>query len=145
VADWVKYGSIQDLSGVLPVDPISALTITSQAGGNMLAPQGNANAMTAPGTEPVDTMQKHLNQVLEDPTITPSNAAEIEPADDGKPQASGQAGYHPAKAAWAPTTVPKTVRKAQKLCLPRTGRAREHRRPPSGTSSGRPSRCRTSG
>lgn len=108
---WVNHGSCKDLSHIQPVDPVTALAPTSQAGGNMLAQEGNDNAMTAPGSEPVDNLNDHQSQVHEDPTIVPSNSAEIEPADDGKPQASGQASYSAPPAAWKYRVIPDVVRK----------------------------------
>ena len=110
VAEWVSSSSCRDLSGILPVDPVSALVPTSQAGGNMLA--SNENAMTAPGSQPVDNLQDHQSQVLEDPSIEVSNKAPIAPGTDGKPQASGQASYSAPKPAWERTTVPEITRKA---------------------------------
>jgi hypothetical protein len=99
---------MQDLSGLLP-DPISALVPTSQEGGNMQA--SNEQAMTAPGSEPVDVMHQAGDYFGNDPTVTPSNAAVIEPATDGKPQASGQAHeYSPPSPAWKATGTPNVVR-----------------------------------
>lgn len=111
MADWVNKGSYQDLShGIFPVDPITALAPTSQAGGNMLAQEGNDNAMTAPGSPPVDELQPRLSQVNEDPTITPANSAQIKPGDDGKPQASKNQGHLPPAPAWKATAKPDVVR-----------------------------------
>lgn len=110
--EWDSKSSCKDLSNLLPHDPITALAPTSQAGGNMLAQEGNDDAMTAPGSPPVDNLQDHQSQVLEDPTITPSNKVEIEPSDDGKPPATEMVGYQASKPAWSPTTTPHIVRKA---------------------------------
>src|SRR5205814_9050932 len=76
--------TMQDLSNILPVDPVSALAPTSQAGGNMLS--SNEEAMTAPGSQPVDVLTDR--DVQSDPKITPSNKAEIAPGTDGKPKAT---------------------------------------------------------
>lgn len=109
--EWTSHSSCKDLSdSVFPVDPITALAPTSQAGGNMLAQEGNDNAMTAPGSEPVDNLDDHLSQVHEDPTITPSNKSEIEAGTSGKPNARTDS-VPAAKPAWVQTTVPDVVRK----------------------------------
>lgn len=100
---------MQDLSGLFPKDPISALTPTSQEGGNMRA--SNEEAMTAPGSQPVDVMHPAGDYFGNDPTITPSNDVAIAPGTDGKPQASGQAHeYSPAPPAWKATGTPGVVR-----------------------------------
>jgi hypothetical protein len=102
---------MQDLSNLLPGDPISALVPTSQEGGNMRAT--NEQAMTAPGSPPVDVMQPAGEYFHNDPTVSQSNADVITPASDGKPQASGQAsGYSPAPPAWKATSTPGVVRQA---------------------------------
>jgi len=104
---------MKDLSSLLPGDPISALVPTSQEGGNMRA--SNEQAMTAPGSQPVDIMQPAGTYFLNDPTVTPSNSSAIEPGTDGKPQASGQSrGYAPGAPAWTGTSSPDTVRKPEK-------------------------------
>jgi hypothetical protein len=62
-----------------------SLTVTSQAGGNMSS--SSKNAMTAPGSEPVDPVQPASKQG--DPALDiPATA--IKPGTNGKPQASGQ-------------------------------------------------------
>jgi hypothetical protein len=45
---------MEDLSHLLPGSPVTALTPTSQAGGNMMS--SNDLAMTAPGGRPVDPL-----------------------------------------------------------------------------------------
>lgn len=102
---------MQDLSKVVfASDPISALVPTSQEGGNMRA--SNEDAMTAPGSVPVDVMQGPGEYFHNDPNITVSNATAIQPASDGKQQASGQArGYSPGAPAWAPVNPPVVQRK----------------------------------
>ena len=99
---------MQDLSNILPVDPVSALAPTSQAGGNMLS--SNEEAMTAPRSQPVDVLTDR--DVQSDPKITPSNKAEIAPGTDGKPKAT-QAGK-PQGARWTPTTTPTVVARAER-------------------------------
>lgn len=111
MVDWENKGSYKDLSNLLPVDPITALAPTSQAGGNMLAQEGNDNAMTAPGSPPVDNMNDHLSQVHEDPTITPSNKTKIEPSDDGKPQSTDEIGYSARHPSWQPPVPPSVKRR----------------------------------
>lgn len=101
---------MQDLSSLLPGDPVSALVPTSQEGGNMRA--SNEQAMTAPGSVPVDVMQPAGEYFHNDPTMNVSNEAVIEPADDGKPQASGQANRpQPPAPRWKSTSAPEVVRK----------------------------------
>jgi hypothetical protein len=74
---------VKDLSNLLPGDPVTALAPTSQAGGNMMS--DNKLAGTAPGSQPVDPLPPAKEQA--DPKITASNAAPIQPGDDGKPSA----------------------------------------------------------
>lgn len=101
---------MQDLSSLLPGDPISVLAPTSQEGGNMRA--SNEQAMTAPGSVPVDVMQPAGEYFHNDPTINVSNDDVIDPADDGKPQASTQIGPVPASAPrWTSASTPAVVRK----------------------------------
>lgn len=102
---------MQDLSKtVFASDPISVLVPTSQEGGNMRA--SNEDAMTAPGSVPVDVMQGPGEYFHNDPHVTVSNATAIQPADDGKQQASGQArGYNPLPPAWTNVSSPVVQRK----------------------------------
>ena len=72
---------MQDLSSVLPGDPITALVPTSQAGGNMMS--SNKQAMTAPGSEPVDPLPDRSEQG--NPKVDVSGSKR-QPGDDGKPQ-----------------------------------------------------------
>lgn len=106
--DWVNKGSYQDISSVLPGDPMSALVPTSQEGGNMRA--SNEQAMTAPGSVPVDVIQPAGEYFHNDPTLTASNATAIQPADDGKPQARTDSVPAPSPR-WAMTTRPDVKRK----------------------------------
>lgn len=110
--DWASNGSCQDLSNaIFSKDPVSVLVPTSQEGGNMQA--SNEEAMTAPGSAPVDIMEKAGHYFSNDPTITPTDGTLIEPSTDGKPQASGQANRpeYPAPA-WKYRAVPEVARKA---------------------------------
>lgn len=59
---------MEDVSSLLPGDPITALSPTSQAGGNMMS--SNRYAMTAPGSQPTDPLPPAKDQG--DPKITPS-------------------------------------------------------------------------
>lgn len=59
---------MQDLSHLCNPDPISSLTPTSMAAGNMES--SNANAMTAPGSPPVDPLPPAAEQ--DDPDIVAS-------------------------------------------------------------------------
>jgi hypothetical protein len=111
MADWVSSGSYQDLSkGIFSRDPISVLVPTSQEGGNMQA--SNEEAMTAPGSVPVDIMQPAGSYFSNDPTVTPSDGTAITPGTDGKPPARGEGWVPPGKPAWGRTTVPGITRKA---------------------------------
>lgn len=109
---------VQDLSkAVFASDPISALVPTSQEGGNMRA--SNMDAMTAPGSVPVDVMQGPGEYFHNDPHVTVSNATAIQPASDGKQQASGQArGYNPAPPAWTSVSSPAVQRKPMTVANP---------------------------
>lgn len=88
---------MEDLSHVIPSDPVTALVPTSQAGGNMTS--SSKMAMTAPGSPPVDPVPGASEQG--DPAVRPSNSTRIEPGDDGHPQP--KAGYSPGRPAWART------------------------------------------
>ena len=128
MADWVNRGSYKDLSGdLLPGDPISALVPTSQHGGNQVWSQ--EHAMTAPGG-PSGDLGNDLNEavVVDPPEIEPANKTQIEPADDGKPQASGQSGYSPPAPAWGYRKPPETVRKPMLWQKPRSGMSSGRRR-----------------
>lgn len=57
---------MEDLSGKLTSDPVTALAPTSQAGGNMMS--SNRFAMTAPGSPPTDPLPPSKDQG--DPAIT---------------------------------------------------------------------------
>lgn len=94
--EWDNKGSVKDLSNLLPQDPISALSPTSQEGGNQQS--SNADAMTAPGSQPVDILKDRDVQV--DPKVEVSNKTKIEPSDDGKPQSTDMIGYQPSRPAW---------------------------------------------
>jgi hypothetical protein len=106
--NWENKGSCKDLSNLLPQDPISALSPTSQEGGNQQS--SNEDAMTAPGSQPVDVLKDRDVQV--DPKIEASNKRQIEPTDDGKPLTTEQIGYQARKAAWQPPVPPSVKRKA---------------------------------
>jgi hypothetical protein len=97
---------MQDVSHFLPSDPITALSPSSMAAGNMVS--SNKFAMTAPGSDPVDPLPPAKDQG--DPSINVSGPV-IPPGTSGKPQASKQAGHvKPGTPAWGPTTVPNVVR-----------------------------------
>lgn len=97
---------MQDLSNLAK----NSMWVTSQAGGNMLA--SNAEAMTAPGSQPVDNLNDHQSQVHENPAVENSNAEQIPSGTSGKPQASGQQGPAPRpRPAWGPVTTPDVLRK----------------------------------
>jgi len=99
-------GSYQDLSA-MPLAK-SSMWPSSQAAGNMTS--SNAQAMTAPGSDPVDPLPDRAEQG--DPSVTVGKA--IPPGTDGKPQASGQAGPAPRRrAAWGRTTTPDVLREKQ--------------------------------
>jgi hypothetical protein len=104
MADWVNNGSCQDLSDVLPGDPISVLAPTSQEGGNQQS--SNELAMTAPGSQPVDILKDRETQV--DPKIEPTNSTQIKPGTDGKPQPGND--HLPSAPSWGKTTAPSVVR-----------------------------------
>ena len=95
---------MQDLSKLAA----DSMWVTSQAGGNMLA--GNEKAMTAPGSQPVDNLNYHVSQMIEDPTVEDSNAVRIPPATSGKPQASGQQGFTARRPAWGEPVANEVVR-----------------------------------
>lgn len=97
---------MEDLSRILPGDPITALVPTSQAGGNMAS--DSKLAMTAPGSPPVDPLPPAKQQG--DPAITVSNAAPVRTGTSGKPRAGATQGYRPGAPAWTRTTTPGTVR-----------------------------------
>jgi hypothetical protein len=97
---WVNNGSMQDLSDLAE----NSMWPTSQAGGNMQS--SNREAMTAPGSEPVDPVPDRSEQG--DPHIDLAEA--MPPGTDGKPEVTGQQReYTPGTPSWKPTTRPKTV------------------------------------
>lgn len=99
---------MQDLSSLLPGDPVTVLAPVSMAGGNMMS--DNQLAMTAPGSPPVDPLPPAKEQA--DPRITVSNSTPIRPGGDGKPKARN--GWSPPGApAWTRTTDPDVIRDSQ--------------------------------
>jgi hypothetical protein len=77
---------------------------TSQSGGNRMC--SNSEAMTAPGSSPVDPEIPSAQQ--SDPSVT--IPAPMPSGTSGKPQASKQDSYHPARPAWGATTIPDVIR-----------------------------------
>lgn len=98
---WVNVGSYKDISEYAE----DSIWPTSQAAGNMQS--STRLAMSAPGSDPVDPLPDRAEQG--DPTI--DLGAKMPPGEDGKPQASGQASYTPARDRWTRTTVPDVVRR----------------------------------
>lgn len=72
----------------------NSITVTSQAGGNMTS--SNEEAMTAPGSEPVDPLPDREHQ--SDPALDMGPRRPV--SDDGKPQPQG---YAPAARQWKNT------------------------------------------
>jgi hypothetical protein len=98
---------MEDLTHLLPGDPITALSPTSMAGGNMVS--DSRLAMTAPGSPPVDPLPPSKEQ--SDPKITASNPTPIQPGDSGKPKAHAVTGdWRPGPPAWGVTTTPMVSR-----------------------------------
>jgi hypothetical protein len=98
---------VQDLSSILPSDPVTALVPTSQAGGNMTS--DSKLALTAPGSEPVDPLPPAKQQA--DPRVSPSNSRPVRPGTSGKPRAS--AGNLPrSRPSWSKTTTPEVIRES---------------------------------
>jgi hypothetical protein len=91
---------MQDLSPLAK----DSMWASSQAGGNMTST--NRQAMTAPGSPPVDPLIDRASQG--DPTV--QLGEQMKTGTSGKPQASGQASFTPTPVRWGPTTVPKVVR-----------------------------------
>lgn len=84
---------MQDLSHLAD----GSLTVTSQAGGNMMS--GRNKAMSAPGSQPVDPLPPAKEQgdpVLDEPS------KQTRPGDDGKPRAKA-GDYRPPAPAWKNT------------------------------------------
>jgi hypothetical protein len=77
---------------------------SSQAAGNTTS--SSREAMTAPGSPPVDPMPGQAEQ--SDPTV--KLGAQMPVATSGKPQASRQSSYTPGPVEWGPVTVPQVVR-----------------------------------
>ncbi len=61
-------------------------------------------------SEGSDDLGAYSAPVELDPVGSVSDSGDSKPGTDGKPQASGQQGYHPGPPAWKPTTVPDVVR-----------------------------------
>jgi len=91
---------VQDLSGLAE----DSMWPSSMAGGNMTS--SNREAMTAPGSPPVDPLIDREDQG--DPTVR--LGSQMKTGTSGKPQASGQASYTPSPVRWGKTTVPDVVR-----------------------------------
>jgi len=104
MADWVNNGSYQDLSNLA----LKSLAVTSQEGGNMRA--SSEEAMTAPGSQPVDVMESAGHYFSNDPTIEMTNDTQIKPGTDGKPKARGTAAPAPGAPDWGKTSAPNVVR-----------------------------------
>lgn len=100
---WENQGSYQDLSELSR----NSMWPTSQAAGNMTS---NADeAMTAPGSEPVDPLPDRDHQG--NPTVKLGTARQ--PGDDGKPSARGTAGDPGLpEPSWKSTTRPQVVRRS---------------------------------
>jgi hypothetical protein len=98
---------MEDLSHLLPGDPITALAPTSQAGGNMMS--DNKLAHTAPGSQPVDPLPPAKEQA--DPEISASNSSQIKPGTTGKPDARA-GGMTASPPAWSKTTRPEVIRES---------------------------------
>lgn len=99
--EWQNSGSYEDLSAM----PLAKTSMwpTSQAAGNMTS--SSENAMTAPGSDPVDPLPDRSEQG--DPAV--KLGAEIPPGTDGKPKAGTAApGYSPP--AWKRAGRPRVVR-----------------------------------
>jgi hypothetical protein len=95
MADWVNNGSCQDLSSLAK----NSLAPTSQAGGNMVS--SNEEAMTAPGSQPVDVLTDR--DVQSDPAIEMSNSTPVKPGTDGNPQPGND--HLPPAPAWGKTSA----------------------------------------
>jgi hypothetical protein len=80
---------MQDLSEMARNGP----WVTSQAAGNMTS--SNDEAMTAPGSQPVDPLPDRADQG--DPKVTSSDDVPV-----GTPAARVTAGYNPAAIIWKP-------------------------------------------
>lgn len=81
---------MQDLSSLAK----NSMWVTSQAGGNMQC--SNKQAMTAPGSQPVDRLSDQL--VQEDPTVEVGTQTKV--GTDGKRQAKGENWSPPGAPAW---------------------------------------------
>jgi len=100
---------MEDLTHLIPSDPITALAPTSMAGGNMMS--DNRFAMTAPGSPPVDPLPPAKQQ--SDPEIAASNPVPVRTGDSGKPRASAaRGGWQPGTPSWGKTTTPGVVRES---------------------------------
>jgi hypothetical protein len=98
---------MQDLSHLLPGDPVTALAPTSQAGGNMMS--DNKLAGTAPGSPPVDPLPPAKEQA--DPKISVSNSVPVRPGTSGKPRAESGP-LNPGSLSWTRTTTPDVIRES---------------------------------
>lgn len=100
MAGWVNKGSYADLSSLAE----NSAWPTSQAAGNMTS--SARNAMTAPGSPPVDPVPDRTEQ--SDPSV--ALGTPMPTGTSGKPQARGQSSYTPGPVAWKATTVPQVIR-----------------------------------
>lgn len=97
--DWVSNGSCRDLSDLAR----DSMWVTSQAAGNRQSKPDNA--MTAPGSSPVD--RELPEDQMADPAVEVGPA--IPPGTDGKPRA-GAGGHAAVPPSWTRTTTPDVVR-----------------------------------
>ena len=89
---------MDDLSGLLKPDPVTALTPTSQAGGHV--PRSNENAVTARGSVPAaDHSTFAMVPVTAEPPVI-EKQEKSSPGDDGKPQARGEDWSPPGPPSW---------------------------------------------
>lgn len=95
---------MQDLSNLIPGDPITTLSPTSMAGGNMMS--DNKLAMTAPGSQPVDPLPPAKEQA--DPKVSASNSRQIQPGTTGKRKPAS--GYSPPEPSWGKAAPASPVR-----------------------------------
>ena len=87
---------MEDLTSLLPGDPISALTPTSQAGGNVTT--SNEYAMTAPGDVPAaDHSSVKAVPIETTPPKIQQAGPDIQPGTDGHPQ---QGEWSPGTPTW---------------------------------------------
>lgn len=85
---------MEDLTSMLPGDPITALAPTSQAGGNQIF--SNELGMTAPGSQPASPARSITGETIDHaPPVIEASGSKIPTGTDGMPKARDNKDWSP--------------------------------------------------